>query len=342
MRRIVLFILLAIPFSAVQAADLSRIFSKVDPSVVVITTKESFAVNSKEGIKQINTGGLGSGVIISADGLIMTAAHVVDSADELKVQLADERIFDAHVVSSSPLADVALIRLNSPPKDLKAVKPADSDKVKVGAEVFVIGAPYGLEHTLTVGYLSGRRITTGEDSLIDLEFLQTDAAVNQGNSGGPLFTSSGKLIGIVSHIRSQSGGNEGLGFAASINMAKRLMLDEGPFWFGVQYISLRDKLAPAFNITYKEGLLVQRVAKGSLGAALKLRGGNISAEIDQTPVVLGGDIIVEVGGNTVYGTRAGRQRIFDYAHSIPEGGTIEMTVVRGGKKVQLKAIVPKH
>ncbi len=322
------------------AADLSNVFDRVDPAVVVIQTKESVTLDSSEGVKKISTGGLGSGVIIDKNGLIMTAAHVVENADQVNIHLVDGRIFSATILSASTLADVALIQINDPPKDLAFVKPWDSNKVKIGEQVFVIGSPYGLDHTLTVGYLSGRRITDGEESLMDLEFLQTDAAVNQGNSGGPLFNKEGRLIGIVSHIRTQSGGNEGLGFAASINMAKSLMLDEGPFWFGAQFIPLTEKLTQALNIPYKEALLVQRVAKDSLGDSLGLKEGTLPIEINDNALLLGGDVLVEIGGDTIYINRAGRKRLFDYIHSIPPGGEISVVVMRGGEKVTLTATIP--
>ncbi|ARN73732.1 S1C family serine protease [Oceanicoccus sagamiensis] len=340
MKHLALLFITFVMSGCTAAADLSTIFKRVDPAVVVIQTKESVTLESKQGVKKINTGGLGSGIIIDKSGLVMTAAHVVENADQVKISLADGREFSATIISASTMADVALIQINEPPDDLVFVKPWDSDQVKTGEQVFVIGSPYGLEHTLTVGYLSGRRITDGEESLMDLEFLQTDAAVNQGNSGGPLFNKEGRLIGIVSHIRTQSGGNEGLGFAASINMAKSLMLDEGPFWFGAQFIALTEKLTQALNIPYKEGLLVQRVAKGSIGDALGLREGTLPVKIKDNTVLLGGDVLVEIGGDTIYINRAGRNRLFDYIHSIPPGGEMTVTVMRGGKKVVLSATIP--
>jgi serine protease Do len=173
-----------------------------------------------------------------------------------------------------------------------------------------------------------------------MEFLQTDAAVNQGNSGGPLFTSNGKLIGIVSHIRTVSGGNEGLGFAASINMARKLLLEDTPFWLGAQFIPLKDELASAFNVPYNEGLLVQKISKGSIAEDMGLRAGTIPIGSGETMILIGGDVIVEVGGNTVYVNRAGRQRIIDYIASIAPGDDMTITVIRAGEKLVLKA--PKH
>ena len=275
MQRFFLAILILGISTSLQAANLSKIFKKVDPAVVVITTHESITIASEKGLKSVNSGSLGSGVIISRDGLIMTAAHVISSADELTVTLNDDRKFTAKVISISSLADVALIGLVEPPDDLSYVELGNSDNAEIGEQVFVIGSPYGLAHTLTVGHLSSRRIINHQRALMDMEFLQTDAAVNQGNSGGPLFTSDGKLIGIVSHIQTVSGGNEGLGFAASINMARKLLLEDSPFWLGVQFFPLKEELTRAFNVPYNEGLLVQKVNKGSIAEELGLRAGTI-------------------------------------------------------------------
>jgi serine protease Do len=325
---------------AAHCKDFSKLFNKVDDAVVLIKTLETQQRMTKKGYKEVKSGGLGSGVIISNDGLIMTASHVVYSADRVLVETVDGKSYTAEVISTSVPADLALIKLNEPPSNLAFVKPADSDKVNIGEEVFVIGSPYGLEHTLTVGHLSGRRINRGEEALLDVEFLQTDAAVNQGNSGGPMFDRNGKLIGIVSHITTQSGGNEGLGFAASINMAKRILLEESPLWFGIEAIPLRGELIKAMNVPYLEGLLVQRVAKGSFGDDLNVRPGSIPIDIADEKILLGGDVIVEVGGDSVFVNRKGRQRIVDYLNRIKSGAKISVTVIREGKKVSLSAAKP--
>ena len=339
-KTLIFFITTLILCQTTWATDFSRIFKKVSPAVVVIKTKETYDIEGPQGLEQVSSGGIGAGVIISKKGLIMTAAHVIDNADKVYVTLKDKRKYQAKVIASSPLADVALIQLHNPPSDLVSITPSDSDDVEIGEEVFVIGAPYGLEHTLTVGHLSSRRISSSEKSLIDTEFLQIDAAINQGNSGGPLFTASGKLIGIVSHIRSKSGGSEGLGFCASMNMAKKVLIDDHVVWLGAQFIPLTSKLAQAFNIPYDQGLLVQRVNKNSLGAELGLRTGTIPAIIGDNPVLLGGDVIVELGGQTIYFTRNGRQRLINYLQSLKPGDSVELTVIREGKKIVLSTPLP--
>ena len=331
--------LFAIGFSA-HAKDLSTVFAKVNPAVVVIYTEGSVNTKNGDGIRTDKAQGIGSGVIISKDGLIMTAAHVVNSADLVYVQLHNDKRYRAKVLSTSVATDLGLIQLEELPQKLSYIKPWDSDKVKIGEEVFVIGAPYGLEHTLTAGHLSGRRTDSGDDALVDLEFLQTDAGVNMGNSGGPMFNKDGKLIGIISHIQSQSGGNEGLGFAASINMAKRVLLDESPLWLGMDFVPLKRELAHAFNVPYNEGLLVQSVAKGSFGDALNIIPSTIPILLGDRKIRIGGDVVVEIGGNSVYVNRKGRQRLADYLANVPSGENIEVTVIREGKRVVLSAAKP--
>ena len=324
---------------AVTARDLSAVFSKVDEAVVVITASESRSIASREGVSLISDS-LGSGVIISADGLVLTAAHVVNNADKLKVKLLNDTSYEARVVSSLPPADIALIQLAGVKKKLRHVRVSDSDAATIGSEVFVVGAPYGLEHTLTVGHLSGRRATSGEDQLMALEFLQTDAAVNQGNSGGPLFTADGKLIGIVSHIRTRSGGSEGLGFAASSNMIRRELLEQPQMWFGMDYIPLQGKLAQAMNLGEDEGLLVQRVARGSIGEAFGLVESYIPVKLGGHDILIGGDIILKAGDSNIYMTRAGRERIISYLSNVPRGGELKLVVLRGGKRVELTTSKP--
>ena len=142
----------------VQAASYAKVFKKVDPAVVVIHSQEMVVVKGAAGFDQKTAKTLGSGIVITKEGLIMTAAHVVHLSDKIVVELTDGKKYPAHVVSSSAIADVALIKLDQLPDQLRVAKLGDSDKIEIGDEVFVIGAPYGIEHTLTVGYLSGRRM----------------------------------------------------------------------------------------------------------------------------------------------------------------------------------------
>ena len=323
---------------ATQGQDLSRAFEKADPAVVVITTKAQRETLTRRGIQTTEEGGLGSGVIIDPEGLVMTAAHVVDTADDIVVMLRDGRERPAEVIASSGVSDIALIRILDAPADLPSAPLGDSNNVKVGEQVFVIGSPYGLTHSLTVGYLSGRRLSKGTP-FGDIEFLQTDAAINKGNSGGPLLNMRGEVIGIVSHISSQSGGSEGLGFAASSNMARRLLLDEPAVWLGASYMLLNDDLAAALNAGQPAGMLIQTVTAGSISDKLGLKPGYIPAEIGGMEVMLGGDIITGINGTKVVGTDSGLSQLYRTYRRVKPGDRVTVSIIRRGQPLELNALV---
>ena len=327
---------------ATQSQDFSRVFKKVDgdldPAVVVITTEEQTPTLTRKGVDQTKAKGLGSGVIINAEGLILTAAHVVDTADAIVVHLRDERKRKARVVTSLSAGDVALIQLLDPPVNLPYAPLGDSDETETGEQVLVIGAPYGLRHSLTVGYLSGRRLMPGTP-FGDIEFLQTDAAINRGNSGGPLLNQRGEVIGIVSHITSESGGSEGLGFAASSNMARDMLLDTPPVWLGADFVMLSEEMAEALNAGQKSGMLVQKVSKDSLAEKLGIKGGYIPAEIGGVEVLLGGDIITSINDREVKGTEAGLRQLFRDYRRVKPGDKIAISVLRRGQPVELSTTV---
>jgi S1-C subfamily serine protease len=318
-----------------EAKSLSEVFRRVNPAVVIVLTKE-IAYSRMEPGTMVTRGGFGSGVVISKDGLIMTAAHVVQVADAVAVRFQDGRTVEAKVVGASMQADVALLRLDSVPYDLVTVELGNSNLIDIGDEVFVVGAPYGVDHTLTVGYLSGRRMPRSAcRQLVPIEFLQTDAAINQGNSGGPMFSVDGKLIGIVSHIMTRSGGSEGLGFAISSNSAKALLLEQKSFWIGLDAYFVSGELATALNVPQDAGLLVQRIANGSPGAEMGLTPGTIPVKVGREEVLLGGDIILEVQGQKVSTDVEKTCRIRDTIGALQVGSRIEMKVLRGGKIVTL-------
>ena len=242
---------------------------------------------------------LGSGVLISKDGEILTAAHLVQTADTVFVQFSSKDHIVAKVIASEPAADVALLKLTRPPPPgAAAAKLGDSDQTDVGDQIFIVGAPHGISHTLTVGYISGRRRSNFLNSGLSMaEFFQTDAAINQGNSGGPMFNMAGEIVGIVSVIVSKSGGSEGLGFVATSNMARQLLLEQKSFWSGVSGYFLTSQLAKILNVPPPGvGMLIQYTAKSSPAALMGLRGGTTTATVQGENVILGGDIILAVQG----------------------------------------------
>ncbi len=334
---------LLISSSSVLAKDYARLFEKLSDTVVTIHTIETGITVGESGIQHTTAQGLGSGVLIDKDGTILTASHVVNNANRVSVELKDGRKFSANVTSAVKVADLAVVRIELPPDDLDYVEPGDSDKVDIGEQVFVIGAPYGLKHTFTAGHLSGRRIMEQVYFGDDLELLQTDAAINQGNSGGPLFSNKGDLIGIVSHIRTKSGGNEGLGFAGSINMARDLILNHPPLWFGMEFATLNKDSLRMLNVPeYEIGLLVQSVAAGSLGAQFGIRPGSFPVTVQDQSILLGGDIIVEAGGNRFGGSMDKLESVKNYFEQTAVGDTLRLTVIRDGETVLLSAPKPDN
>jgi len=318
------------------AKSLSEVFRRVNPAVVIVLTKE-YAYSRVDPGSTVMRGGFGSGVVISEDGLVMTAAHVVQVADAVAVRFQDGRTVDAKVIGASMQADVALLQLSSVPDDLVTVELGNSNLVDIGDEVFVVGAPYGVDHTLTVGYLSGRRMPPSAcRQLVPVEFLQTDAAINQGNSGGPMFDVNGKLIGIVSHIMTRSGGSEGLGFAISSNSAKALLLEQKSFWIGLDAYFVSNEMAAALNVPQDAGLLVQRVANGSPGAEMGLTPGMIPVKVGREEILLGGDIILEVQGQPVSTDVEKTCKIRDTIGALRVGSQIEMKVLRKGEILTLR------
>lgn len=321
-----------------RARSFADLFDRVRESVVVIRTLEHHRSGDNFSDVEVEQG-LGSGVIVAPDGLIMTAAHVVNLADEVTVQLADGRKFKAEVIGAAVSADVALIRLTEPPAKLQYARLGDSDKIRIGDEVFVVGAPYGVAHTLTLGHLSGRHRSQGvPDRKRVIEFLQTDAAVNRGNSGGPLFNDQGRVIGVVSRIMSQSGGSEGLGFAVSVNTARSLLLDRPSFWLGVEYFLAGGVFAKALNLPQEAGLLIQRVADHSPGKALGLREGSIPVIIAGRKLILGGDVILNIQNVKVTMDLVDLTEIGHRLASLQPGEMIRIKVLRGGREMDLTAV----
>ncbi|MDY6990011.1 MAG: trypsin-like peptidase domain-containing protein [Thermodesulfobacteriota bacterium] len=322
-----------------QGHSVTKAFQEVDGAVVMILTAGREYSKARPG-RQVATSGLGSGVVISKDGLLMTAAHVVQVADEVVVEFQGGERVSAKVVGAASLADVALLRLEALPEGIFPAELGDSDSVSIGEEIFVVGAPYGVTHTLTVGHISGRRKPkTFCDQIMPVEFLQTDAAINQGNSGGPMFSRDGKVIGIVSHFLSQSGGFEGLGFAASINTAKELLLRQRPFWTGLEVYAVSGPLAKALNVPQESGLLIQRVAADSPGHYLGLRPGTIPIRIGNEEILVGGDIILQIQGIVISADPEQSCRIRETMAETADGDAIDVRVLRQGKTMDLA--IPK-
>jgi S1-C subfamily serine protease len=309
----------------------------VNDSVVLVRTWESVAI-ARDGIALMPITELGSGVLISKDGDVLTAAHLVQVADVVRVEFADGTTIGAKIVASEPTADLALLRLERVPEGVVVAKMGDSDAARVGQRVFVIGAPYGLSHTLTVGHISARHLPGTRGGPFNLaEFFQADVAIHRGNSGGPMFDMNGEVIGIVSYILSQSGTFEGVGFAVTSNSIEELLLARRLPWSGISVFSLDRRLAKIFNLPQEAGLLVQRVAEGSPGARLGLLPGYLPAKIGKHELLLGGDIILEVDGFPV-GTFEYYLPLRQHLAEITPGQTVTVKVLRHGRVTELSMV----
>ena len=324
-----------VPSAAAQ--QLRNLFQRTSRSVVVVRTLEKRIAAEGPGEVTVSDG-LGSGTIISKDGKVLTAAHVVQTADRVGVELKDGRSYEARVVASSPRADVALLQIDQPPADLVPVTIGNSDSLETGDQVMVVGAPYGLSYTLTSGHVSGRLRPDGTIGGMPMEFIQTDAAINQGNSGGPMFNLRGEVVGVVSYILSQSGGFEGLGFAVSSNVARRLLLGAPSFWTGVDGLLLKGDLARLFNLPQPAGLLIQQVADGSPAAEIGLRPGAIQVRIEEQSILVGGDVVLSIGEIQVTAEPEIQDRVEQYLRTLARGMPITVRVLRGGVVLTLEGI----
>ena len=241
--------------------------------------------------------GQGSGFIISADGLILTNAHVVREAKEVTVKLSDRREFVAKVLGADPTTDIAVLRINA--KDLPTVRLGDPRQLEVGDPVLAIGAPYGLEQSATQGIVSAKGRSLPGDSVVP--FIQTDAAVNPGNSGGPLFDGSGAVVGINAQIYSQSGGFQGLSFSIPINVALKVkdqIVATGKATharLGVTVQDLNQALAESFGLKRPDGALVANVAPGSAAASAGLKAGDVITEVNGEAVGRSGALSSLIG-----------------------------------------------
>jgi len=323
---------------AVAAQSLADVFDRVSGSVVVVYTESTDYQFAGEPVA-VSVMGTGSGVLISPRQII-TAAHVVQSANQVVVVFPDGSEHRAEVVASSETHDVALLQLERGVSVTPAVL-GDSDLARIGEDVFVVGAPLGQGRTLTVGHLSARRERAGLIGTSSVEFLQTDASINPGNSGGPMFNMAGEVIGIVSHILTQSGGSVGLGYAVASNTAEEILLEQGAWWSGLSGTPITGALAVLLNVPPPGGgLMVQSVAAGSFAERLAVRPAILPAVIAGQEFKLGGDIILEIQGIPIGANLENADRIRDALVGQPGGTIVRVKVLRAGEVIELVATTP--
>ena len=331
-RRSVLALALLILAPTLAAAEtLGEAYRRINPSVVVIRAKGSEV--TEEGVSRFRE--IGSGVLISADGKVATAAHVVHTMEEVAVEFLGEDPAPARVIASEPRADISILQVSVVPRDAVVAKLTDSDPVRVGDTIFIIGAPYGLAHSLSAGIISARwePDTVNRDFPL-AEFFQTDAVINTGNSGGPMFTRAGELIGIVSHNITKSGGSEGLGFVVTSNTVRKLLLEQNRRWYGLDLMLVSGGMAEALKVPQPGGFLVKQVVKDSLAGQIGLRGGNRIGIVEGQHLVVGGDIILAVQDMTV-ASNEDMAKVLKTLEKIKPGDELRVKILRDEKVEEL-------
>jgi len=312
-----------------------RVYRQASPAVANILTK---ATEYDFFMDPVPVEGAGSGFVIDPRGYILTNFHVVQEAQSIEVVLGDQSRYPAKVIGADQRNDVALIKIEPKDKKIVALPLGDSGAIQVGQKVLAIGNPFGFQSTLTTGVVSalGRTVQTGQNTFID-EAIQTDAAINRGNSGGPLINSHGEVIGINSAIYTPSGTTAGIGFAIPINTAKSIATDlmtDGRVhraFLGVQTLPIAGYLAEALDLPVKEGLLVESVTRGGPAAAAGIKGGDKVAQAGMRRIAIGGDVMTAIDGQKV-GNQLDVNVILNRKRP---GDTVTITIYRGGKKMEL-------
>jgi serine protease Do len=331
----------AVPMPA-PVPDFARITEQYGPAVVNISVTGSrklgadedtpgfsgdpfeffrrFQQGPRRGMPELPVRGMGSGFIVSPDGTILTNAHVVKDASEVTVKLTDRREYRAKVLGADPRTDIAVLKIEA--RNLPVVKLGNTKALRPGEWVAAIGSPFGFENTVTVGVVSAKGRSLPDDTTVP--FIQTDVAVNPGNSGGPLFNARGEVIGVNSQIYSRSGGYQGVSFAIPIDVASRVkdqIVATGKVEharLGVSVQEVNQTLADSFKLDRPEGALVANVEKGSPAEKAGLKPGDVIRSANGQPIVASGDLPAVVGMSR-------------------PGDRIQLEVWRQGSTVQLSA-----
>jgi serine protease Do len=272
---------------------------QIDPDDPFYQFFRRFQMPGQEGggERSMPTRGQGSGFIVSSEGLILTNAHVVRDAQEVMVKLTDRREFPAKVLGSDPKTDVAVLKIEA--KGLPTLKLGSTQDLRVGEWVLAIGAPFGFENSVSAGVVSAKGRALPDESFVP--FIQTDVAVNPGNSGGPLFNSRGEVVGINSQIYSQTGGYQGLSFAIPIEVAKRVqqqIVTGGRAQharLGVTVQDVNQSFADSFKLERPAGALVANVENGGPAAKAGLRSGDVILKFNEQPIVASSDLPALLG-----------------------------------------------
>lgn len=315
-----------------------EVFEKVSPSVVSIATERTVNYNihpfmddpffnrffGKRNFnqKKFKQSGLGSGIILNKEGYILTNQHVVKDMDKLTVKLKNNKSYDAKLVGLDKVVDIALLKISAPSSELTPAVLGDSSKIKVGSWAIAMGSPLGFEQSFTVGIVSAVQRSGIDES--GLSYIQTDAAINQGNSGGPLLDIYGRVIGINRMIVSPSGGSVGIGFSIPINEAKNVVQDLKKYgkvtrpWLGVGLDSISEEAKKELKLNDTEGAIIKQIVQGSPADKAGLRIFDVIKKMDGKFIKTPEDVIKVV-------------------RSAKIGDRIHMSIVREGKTIRTVA-----
>jgi len=331
-----------LPAGVVTNADaeellLINVYKRVSPSVVNISVIAQDPLNSS----------LASGFVYDTEGHIVTNHHVVQDARRIWVTFFDRIQLEAQVVGSDQDSDLAVVKVDRPPDLLNPVDLGDSATIEVGQRAIAIGNPFGQEWTMTTGIVSAMgRVFPQQSGFSIAEIIQTDAAVNPGNSGGPLLDSYGRVIGVTTFINSPVPGSVGVGFAVPINLVKQVvpqLIATGHYahpWLGITGRTIGQELVDALHLPVTQGVLVEFVDPEGPSIEAGLRGGTREVEIENfpEPVKTGGDIITAIDGVPA----RSMDDIITYLQHTVVGQTVDLTILRDGKEMHVSVILDER
>jgi S1-C subfamily serine protease len=317
-------------------AENVRIYKQSAPAVANIVTR---AVQYDFFLNPVPVEGAGSGFLIDTAGHILTNYHVIAGAQTVQVTLGDQSRYIAKYIGADTRNDIALIQINAQGQRLIPLPLGDSNNLVVGQRVLAIGNPFGFQSTLTTGVISslGRTVQTSQSTFID-EAIQTDAAINRGNSGGPLLNTHGQVIGINSAIYSPSGTTAGIGFAIPINTAKRVakeLITQGRVvraTLGASGRAIWPGLAEALNLGVDRGIMIEQVTPGGPAAQAGIRGGNQTVLAGLQELRIGGDILLAMNGKAI----TNQSDLALLLNRARPGDVATLTIMRDGKKINVR------
>lgn len=313
------------------------VYEKLNKAVVNISTKVMALNWFLEPVP--SEGGSGSGSIIDTRGYILTNRHVVENAYEVLITLYNGEQYEGEVIGTDPETDLAVVQFDPDGLELTTIPMGTSKNLKVGQKVLAIGNPFGYDRTLTTGIVSGlgRPVRTSNNVVIR-DMIQTDASINPGNSGGPLINSKGEMIGINTMIYSPSGGSVGIGFAVSVDTARRVvpdLIEHGLVkrgWIDIIPVQLFPELVRYANLPVEKGILISRMVSGGNADKAGLKEGSRPVRYGRSTIYLGGDIIREVDGTPV-------TRLSDLYGALEDnrpGEVVDVVVIRGRKEMEFR------